>query len=168
MKKIAIVAISILVVGGLGYGTYTLLSSSDSDSNESQANQTTSELAKETAPNTKSTKSTVSNTASSAGRYTAYSESDLSTEGYDTNVVFFYAPWCPECRAFKGAINSSQIPAGVQILETDYDSSTELKSKYGVTLQSTFVKVDDSGGLQKKWVGYGKDKSLATVLSNLE
>ncbi len=102
------------------------------------------------------------------GRYTNYSETELANSSYNQTIVFFYAPWCPECRAFKTTINEGQIPNRVQILETDFDSSTNLKKKYGVTLQSTFVRVDGSGNLQKKWVGYGKDKSLATILENLK
>jgi hypothetical protein len=82
--------------------------------------------------------------------------------------VFFHAPWCVECRAFKAAIQSGTIPQGTQILEADYGSSIDLKKQYGVTLQSTFVRVNSSGELQKKWSGYGKDKSLVAVLENLK
>lgn len=102
------------------------------------------------------------------GRYQEYSEAAVADANYQTTVVFFYAPWCPECRAFKQAIESGPLPDGVQILETDFDSSSELKEKYGVTLQSTFVRVNTSGDLQKKWVGYGQDKSLANVLDNVQ
>ncbi len=102
------------------------------------------------------------------GRYTTYSTEDTASTGYNTNIIFFYAPWCPECRAFKEAIQAETIPDGTQILEADFDSSTDLKKKYGVTLQSTFVRVDNGGDLQSKWVGYGKDKSLNTVLENLK
>lgn len=105
--------------------------------------------------------------AVATGRYTAYSEAAVADANYDTTVVFFYAPWCPECRAFKQAINDGPIPDGVQILETDFDSSTDLKKKYGVTLQSTFARVNTNGDLQKKWSGYGQDKSLANVLDNV-
>ncbi len=110
----------------------------------------------------------VSSEAKSEGRYAGYIQSSLADPGYDTNIVFFFAPWCPECRAFKEAITSFDIPAGVQFLETDFDSSTDLKKQYGVTLQSTFVRVDDGGSLQKKWVGYGKEKSTETILNNVQ
>lgn len=102
------------------------------------------------------------------GRYTNYSAENVANQGYSQTIVFFYAPWCPECRAFKKAITENSIPDGVQILEADFDGSTDLKKRYGVTLQSTFVRVDGGGELQKKWVGYGRDKSLTLVLESVK
>ena len=107
------------------------------------------------------------NTGTAEGRYTSYSTEKIYDEKYLESIIFFYAPWCPECRAFKTSITGGQIPDGVQFLEADYDGSTDLKKHFGVTLQSTFVRVNSVGDLQKKWVGYGKDKSLATILENV-
>jgi thiol-disulfide isomerase/thioredoxin len=104
----------------------------------------------------------------SKGRYTNYSAENVANQGYSQTIVFFYAPWCPECRAFKKAITENSIPDGVQILETDFDSSTDLKKKYGVTQQTTFVRVNSAGELQKKWPGYGKDKSIDLVLEGVK
>ncbi len=104
---------------------------------------------------------------SSPGRYTNYDAKLVQADGFDTTILFFHAPWCPECRAYEQAITSSAIPDGVQILKVDYDTSKDLRSRYGVTIQTTFVRVDSNGGEQKKWVGYGKDKSLAAVLENV-
>lgn len=101
------------------------------------------------------------------GRYTEYSESAVSAEGYDTTALFFHAAWCPECRAFESAIVDGGVPDGVQILKVDYDSSTDLRQKYGVTLQSTFVSVNDNGDEVSTWVGYGEDKSVDAILENL-
>ncbi len=104
----------------------------------------------------------------SEGRYTDYSAENVANQEYSQTIVFFYAPWCPECRAFKKAITENSIPDGVQILETDFDSSTDLKKKYGVTQQTTFVRVNSAGELQKKWPGYGKDKSIDLVLEGVK
>lgn len=112
--------------------------------------------------------STTSSTKAKQGRYTTYSSGAVADTGYSTSVVFFFAPWCPECQAFKKSLDNGPLPQGVQVLETDYDSSTDLKKQYEVTIQSTFVRVNTSGDLQKKWVGYGKDKSSTTVLENLK
>lgn len=117
---------------------------------------------------TSSTKNDAQIEGMTKGRYTAYSSENTASAGYNKNIIFFYAPWCPECRAFKEAIQAETIPDGTQILETDFDSSTDLKKKYGITLQSTFVRVNNNGEMKSKWVGYGKDKSLNTVLENLE
>lgn len=102
-----------------------------------------------------------------AGRYTTYDSSRASEAGFDTTVVFFHASWCPECRAFDEALANSTIPDGVQVLKVDYDSSTDLRQKYGVTIQSTFVSIDPSGNEVSKWVGYGKEKTIDAVLSNI-
>lgn len=100
------------------------------------------------------------------GRFEEYKESKLSESGYSETIIFFYAPWCPECRAFEMAIDEQGVPDGIQILQLDYDSSDELKAKYGVTLQTTFVKVDKDGELISKWVGYSQDKSISAILEN--
>jgi len=174
MNKALKIGLPIVAVVLIGAGAYAVLGEDDSQSESKTETSQTEPVASsdseekpatQTKPQTQSPDTSTSN--QKAGRYTAYSSSELSANGYDTNVVFFFAPWCPECRAFKEAINASSIPDGVQVLETDFDSSTELKSKYGVTLQSTFVKVSDNGDQQSKYVGYGKDKSLSSVLSNL-
>ena len=81
-------------------------------------------------------------------------------------VLFFHAPWCPQCRALETSIKAGQIPQGVTIIKTDYDSMQELRQKYGVTLQTTLVKVDDQGNLIKKYVAYDKP-TLQAVIDNL-
>lgn len=92
---------------------------------------------------------------SSVGSYEAYSEPELEHAKDGTVVLFFKAPWCPTCRAVDSDIKAhlADIPPGVSILEVDYDSSDELKRKYGVTYQHTFVQVDAAGNLLKKWSG---------------
>ncbi len=100
------------------------------------------------------------------GRYTEYDAAKLSDTGYTIHILFFHAPWCPECRAFETAIQDSAIPDGVQLLKVDYDSAKELRKQHGVTTQTTFVRVDNSGAQQAKWVGYGKDKSIAAIIEN--
>jgi thiol-disulfide isomerase/thioredoxin len=59
-------------------------------------------------------------------------------------VLFFNAAWCPSCRSTDGEINQnlSKIPSDLLILGVDYDSAKDLKVKYGVTSQHTFVLVD--------------------------
>lgn len=171
MNKALKIGLPIAAVVLVGAGAYAVLGEDDSTNSNQTETSSQSTAAEEKPATTTATKKPASSSSpeseQASGRYAAYSEAALSAEGYDTNVVFFFAPWCPECRAFKEAINAASIPDGVQVLEADFDSSTELKSKYGVTLQSTFVKVSDSGAQQAKYVGYGKDKSLNSVLSNL-
>lgn len=82
-------------------------------------------------------------------------------------VLFFRAPWCPTCRALDADIreNLSAIPAGVTILDVDYDSSTDLKQKYGVTYQHTLVQVDAQGNQIAKWTG---SLTLAELVAQIQ
>lgn len=102
-----------------------------------------------------------------AGTYRDYDRSAVADPGYSTTVLFFHASWCPECRAFEQSIEAGPIPDGVQILKVDYDTSDELKRRYGVTIQTTFVKVDTDGEQLSSWVGYHQDRSIETILDEL-
>lgn len=101
-----------------------------------------------------------------AGRYEDYAASLVDDAGYNTTIIFFYAPWCPECRAYDQAIRADTMPAGVQILRASYDDEQALRQKYGVTIQSTFVRVSSAGDKQVLWNGYGKSKSLDAIIEN--
>lgn len=105
-------------------------------------------------------------TASVDGRYVDYSADFLSDKSYDSTIIFFYAPWCPECRGFDMVIKEGLVPKNTQILKLDYDSSQDLRKKYGVTIQTSFVRVDSSGNKQRLWSGYGKDKSIDAIIEN--
>ncbi len=89
------------------------------------------------------------------GSYSDYSPEKLALARDGKVVLFFRAPWCPTCRALDADIRShlDVIPGNVSILDVDYDSSTALKQKYGVTYQHTLVQVDASGNQITKWSG---------------
>lgn len=87
-----------------------------------------------------------------------------STDG--VTLLFFHAPWCPQCRMIESDINSQGVPIGVSILKVDYDSNQALRQKYGVTLQTTFVKVDKSGDEIQKYVAYN-EPTFDSVKANL-
>lgn len=91
-----------------------------------------------------------------AGSYETYAPEKVALASAVHNVVlFFRASWCPTCRAVDADIRAhlSKIPSNLAILDVDYDSSSSLKKKYGVTYQHTFVQVDKDGDLIKKWSG---------------
>ena len=91
------------------------------------------------------------------GAYKDYSAATVVAEQEAGNkvVLFFHAPWCPFCKAANTEFlaRASEIPSGVTLLKTDYDSNTELKQKYGVTYQHTFVQIDNDGNSVSKWNG---------------
>jgi thiol-disulfide isomerase/thioredoxin len=102
-----------------------------------------------------------------AGTYEAYSPEKLALAEKGKVVLFFRASWCPTCRSLDADIKAhlSAIPEGVTILDVDYDNSTALKQKYGVTMQHTLVQVDAKGTLIAKWTG---SPTLAGIVSNIK
>lgn len=103
----------------------------------------------------------------SKGSYEDYSSDKLSRANDGDVVLFFNASWCPTCKALRDNIESNleNIPSGVSILKVDYDNSTELKQKYGVTYQHTFVQVDAEGNMINKWSG---SATLDSLVSNIK
>ena len=102
------------------------------------------------------------------GSYESYEASKIAmASAGDDVVLFFRASWCPSCRAVDADIkaNLKSIPESLTILDVNYDDSTELKKKYGVTSQHTFVQVDTQGNLVKKWSG---GSTLASILAEVK
>lgn len=83
---------------------------------------------------------------------------DYSAEGFasasGTRLLFFYASWCPQCRQLDADIKRGGVPDNVTVLKVDYDSNQALRQKYGVTIQTTVVKVDASGNKVASYVAY--------------
>ena len=102
-----------------------------------------------------------------AGSYQTYSLEKIALAESEKVVLFFHASWCPSCRAINTDIenNLNNIPAKLNILKVDYDKETELKKKYGVTYQHTFVQVDKDGNLIKKWSG---GQTLSSIVSQVQ
>lgn len=155
MKKVVLWIFVAAVLGGLGMGVLVAVNRADK-----VVAPVLTPIARlvpsDTPPNQQVT----------AGRYADYSSEAAKEAAYSSTILFFYAPWCPECRAFDKAIQSGDVPSGVQILKVDYDSSQALRQTYGVTIQTTFVRVDTNGTKQALWTGYGKDKSVSAIIEN--
>lgn len=97
-----------------------------------------------------------------AGSYEAYDSATLARANDGDVVLFFRASWCPTCRALDADLRDSlrDIPANVTILDVNYDTATQLRKKYGVTMQHTLVQVDADGTLLTKWSGGNTLESL--------
>lgn len=103
--------------------------------------------------------------ASKAGQYVDYSpELVASTTG--DKLLFFHADWCSQCVSLEGDIEASGVPDGVTIFKVDYDSNQDLRQEYGVTIQTTVVKVDDNGDKIDSYVAY-EDPTLDNVTAAL-
>ena len=77
-------------------------------------------------------------------------------------VLFFNAAWCPTCREAVANLDANGVPAGLTVVSVDYDSASQLKREYGVTVQHTFVQVDSSGAQQTKFTGALTGEQIAS------
>jgi len=87
------------------------------------------------------------------GVYTIYTPEALAS-AKGTVLLFFHAPWCPQCRQIDTSITKDGLPSNVTVLKVDYDTHQELRTKYGVTIQTTFVKVNTAGEKLASYVAY--------------
>ena len=100
--------------------------------------------------------------AALAGTYATYNSSLVGQT--DKTVVFFHAGWCPSCVAADKNISASEVPEGLTVLKADFDSSTDLRKKYGVNSQHTFVQIDANGEMINKWSG---GNSIDSIIERL-
>ncbi|MFZ1249719.1 MAG: thioredoxin family protein [Candidatus Saccharimonadales bacterium] len=100
----------------------------------------------------------------SHGSYVTLADYTKNTQMYaeSKKVYFFHATWCSVCQAIDTEIKAgiTKIPAAVTIIKTDFDSSTDLRKKYGVTNQYTFVQVDNDGNETAQWSATSFQKAL--------
>lgn len=77
-------------------------------------------------------------------------------------VLFFNASWCPTCKATVESLDADGVPAGLTVVSVDYDDATDLKKQYGVTVQHTFVQVDEQGNPMAKFSGAPSGEAIAS------
>lgn len=101
------------------------------------------------------------------GTFTDFDEATFAS-AKGSRILFFHAPWCFQCREIEKDIkaNLSQIPAGTTIYKIDYDSNQDLRKKYGVKLQTSFLKFDADGKVIKNFVAYD-EPSFANLKKNI-
>lgn len=95
--------------------------------------------------------------ASGPGSYIAladYLADQAAYAGTDV-VLFFNAEWCSTCKVARDNIegNPGSIPPDLTIVAVDFDNAGDLRQKYGVTVQHTFVQIDAVGNELAKWSG---------------
>lgn len=71
----------------------------------------------------------------------------------EKTVVFFFATWCPNCILTLTELSEkwSDVEPDITLVIADYDTETDLKAKYGVTYQDTFVLLDREANGAKLW-----------------
>jgi hypothetical protein len=162
------VSTRILVLLALVYAAAVGCGSTEAADEGTTPPAASSEAPPSTTPTPTPTEDGTAATCEAPGRYTDYSAEAVADECYTDTILFFHAPWCPECRGFEEAIKAGKVPEGAQILKVDYDSATDLRKKYEVTIQTSFVRVDTAGERIKLWSGYGKSKSVDAILENTQ
>ena len=98
------------------------------------------------------------------GRLVSYAEWEADPAAYaDSDVVlYFAASWCHNCQDTDASLDADGVPAGLTLVKIDYDERTDLRQEYGVTVQHTFVKVDESGARQDIWTGTTTGTEIAS------
>jgi thiol-disulfide isomerase/thioredoxin len=106
---------------------------------------------------------TAANAGPADGAYVDYTDGAIeATPG--PKVLFFHASWCPNCRELDEQLRAEGAPDGLTVFKVDYDSRTDLRQKYGVTIQTTVVFVDDDGEMLSSSVLY-EDPSIEALVA---
>lgn len=100
-------------------------------------------------------------TEAGSAQYLPYTAEALAANPERRRVLFFYANWCPTCRAADADLSAKldQLPADLTVIRVNYNdnqtdaAARELARQYGVTYQHTFVQIDATGQELTKWNG---------------
>jgi len=150
-----------LVGVALALSALILASCSGSTQNRSQepsstASQTEQDLNADTEP-TEEKQNEQSEIISAVGAYITLDQYEDSKENYTNSdvVLFFNATWCSTCKIARDNFESDlkSIPSNLAIVLVDFDTEKELRKKYGVTIQHTFIQIDKEGNQLTKWSG---------------
>ena len=102
--------------------------------------------------------------AMESGQYTEYADGVIGNG--KPSVLFFAASWCPSCQANDARLQewygSEQLP--VSTYKIDYDNSADLKARYGIVQQDTFVRIDGSGDAQQV-ISFPDETSLRNIIN---
>lgn len=144
---IAALAVVILIIGAV-----VLLSGRDNSevtNSQNAGNSISPQQANQSPPQRAATPAAQLSTG--VDGYVPYSETVLSDARGTKRVVFFHADWCPTCRGFESEIRQEGVPEGITIVKASFDNDVDLKREYGVTVQSTFVLLDENGEPAMRW-----------------
>jgi thiol-disulfide isomerase/thioredoxin len=144
------IAVIVIIAGVIGISLY----SSDKEEKGMMEKDSMEQGAMESASMMKDETMMDEGAMMKTGSYEPYASAKVAMASASHDVVlFFRAGWCPTCRAVDADIKAhlKDIPESLTLLDVNYDSASDLKKKYGVTYQHTFVQVDANGTLIKKW-----------------
>lgn len=139
-SKIVLVVVCGLLLTACASGDSTEPTNAPSQGNEASTSQPTR---------------SATTASTTAGAYISQSDYERSQTDYQGTkiVLFFDAKWCSTCKQARDNIRANPVPLGLTIVDIDFDASIDLRQKYGVTVQHTFVQIDEQGNLLAKWAG---------------
>ena len=164
-KRVIIVVLALVVLIGGAVSVYAATRPGATPAAQTSTDQTSTSStppAGAPAPSASPTEAAAETDAAATGVYVDYSPTAIA-DAEGRALLFFHAPWCPQCRSVEADILSEGVPAGVTIIKVDYDSHQDLRQQYGVTLQTTFVEVDSSGAGLQTYVAYDDPHLQAVV-----
>jgi thiol-disulfide isomerase/thioredoxin len=90
----------------------------------------------------------------------------MESAAKNPTVIFFHASWCPTCRiALRDLEDKKKDWEGkVSVYLADYDKERDLKRRYGVARQHTWVQLGPDGTLIRSWNGGGVGQLLQKTL----
>lgn len=94
-------------------------------------------------------------TTKRAGIYETYDVKKLNLAADGKVVLFFNATWSKTSKELDKELKNSvsKMPSNFTILTVDYNKSADLKKKYEVPFENTFVQVDANGVMVNRWSG---------------
>jgi len=103
--------------------------------------------------------------------YVPFSSEVMADSISTRRVLFFYANWCPTCKAADAEFlaQSTQLPSDVTLIKVNYDDTEtesaekDLAKQYAIPYQHTFVQVDAEGNELAKWNGGGMEQLLRNL-----
>ncbi len=156
--------VAVLLIGG-GIAFFNSQSASKDSSSVQNATAKKEEIKTE-----KPAEGSINANSALASHYIDYSADNLAkaTASNGRAVIWFAAlAWCPSCQAsdrdFKAHFD--KVPKDVTIMKINYDTAKELKQKYAITMQDTFIQIDSKGSEIIRWNsgGQGTDALIANL-----
>jgi len=101
-----------------------------------------------------------------SANYLDYDINKFADNNGKKRILYFHADWCPTCRPLNIEFQQrgDELPKDVVVFKVNYDKETQLKTKYAIPYQHTFVQVDENEDALKKWSGGTFDEVLENII----
>lgn len=96
------------------------------------------------------------------GTYISYAEclTDPHLIAGTTQVLFFHSSSCAECQELERRLVTEGLPVGLTVIKVDFDTYGDVRDRYGVRTEGTFVQIDGLGKKVRSWSGSGSGADI--------